>query len=100
MLVRNLSEKEGIGKLRNHWEKKMHKIVSAIEDDSVTYKIVLKNVMKPKDQIVHRSMLLNCDDLLDHFNLKLGETIKNTKATNDKVGNSHDNSSNKELTTQ
>ena len=43
---------------------------------------------------------MNCDGLLDHFNLKLGETIKNTKATNDKVGNSHDNSSNKELTTQ
>ena len=56
--------------------------------------------MKPKDWIVHRNTLLNCDDLLDHFSWNLGETksIENTKATNEKVGNSHDKSSNKGLT--
>ena len=49
MLVRNLSERGGTGKLRNHWEEKIHKIVSAIGNDSVTYKIVPENVIKPKD---------------------------------------------------
>ena len=75
MLVRNLFQRGGTGKLRNHWEEKIHKIVSATEDDSVTYKmvpedvlkpgddsvtykIVPENVMKPKDRIVHRNMLL------------------------------------------
>ena len=56
--------------------------------------------MKPKDRIVHRNMLLNCDDLLHHFTLKLGEAkaIKNKRRTNEKVGNSNDSSSNKGLT--
>ena len=47
-------------------------------------------------------MLLNCDDLLDHFNWNLGETrtIENTKPTNDKVGNSHDKGNNKRLITR
>ena len=45
--------------------------------------------MKPKDWIVHRKMLLNYGDLLDHFSWNLVETksINNAKATNDKVEN-------------
>ena len=56
--------------------------------------------MKRKDRIERRNMLLNCDDLLDHFSWNLGEAkaIENTKATNDKVGSSNDKSSNKGLT--
>ena len=102
MLVRNLSERGGTGKLRNHWEEKIHKIVSGIGDDSVTNKIVPENVMKLKDWIVHRNMLLSCDDLLDHFSRNLIETkaVENTKTTNDKVGNSNEESSNKGLTAQ
>ena len=43
--------------------------------------------------------MLNCDDLLHHFTLNLGEAkaIKNKRRTNEKVGNSND-SSNKGLT--
>ena len=45
-------------------------------------------------------MLLNCDDLLDNFRWNLCETkaVENTKATNNRVGNSHEESSNKGLT--
>ena len=102
MLVRNLSERGGTGKLRNHWEEKIHKLVLVIGDDSVTYKIVPENVMKQNDWIVHRNMLLNCDDLLDNFSWNLCETkaVENTKATNDRVGNSCEESSNKGLTAQ
>ena len=41
------------------------------------------------------------EDLVDYFswNLSEKEAIENTKATNDKVRNSHDKSSNKGLTT-
>ena len=87
VLVRNLSERGGTGNLRNHSKEKILKIVLAIGDDSVTYKIVPENVMKPNNWIVQRDMLLNCDDLLDHFSWNLGETkaIENTKTTN-KVG--------------
>ena len=97
MLVRNLSQRGGTGNLRNHWEEMIHYVASAIGDDSVTYKIVTKNVIKPKHRIVHMNMLFNCDDFLDHFSWNLGETktIENTKSTNDKVGNSHDKSNNK-----
>ena len=58
--------------------------------------------MKPKDWIVHRNMLLNCDDLLDHFTLNLGEAkaIKNKMRTKEKVGNSNDSSSNKGVISQ
>ena len=88
VLVRNLSERGGTGKLRNHSKEKILKIVLAIGDDSVTYKIMPENVMKPNNWIVQRDMLLNCDYLLDHFSWNLGETktIENTKTTNNKVG--------------
>ena len=45
--------------------------------------------MKPKDQTVHRNMLLNCDNLLGHFIWNLGKikAIDITKGTNDKIGN-------------
>ena len=36
VLVRNLSERGGTGKLRNHWEEKIHKIVSVIGEGSIT----------------------------------------------------------------
>ena len=62
VLVRSLSQKGGNRKLRNHWEEKIHKIVSAFGDETVSCKIVPENVMKPKDRIVHKNMLLNCDD--------------------------------------
>ena len=100
VLVRSLSQRGGTRKLRNHWQEKIHKIVSATGDDSGTYKIVPENFMKPKDRIVLRNMLLKCDDLLDHFSWNLGETkaTENTKATSDKVGNSHNKSINNGLT--
>ena len=68
VLVRNLSERGGTGKLRNHWEEKVHKVVSAVGKDKVAYKVIPENVDNPKERIIHRNMLLNCDHLLDHFN--------------------------------
>ena len=59
VLAGNLNEREGTGKLRINWKQKIHKIASTIGDDSVTYKIVPGNVMKPKDRTVHRNTLLN-----------------------------------------
>ena len=53
-----------------------------------------------KDWIVHRNMLLNCDDLLDNFSWNLDKTkgVENIKATNEKVRNSNEKSSKKGLT--
>ena len=64
---RKLLERRGSGKIRNHWKEKIYKIVSATGHNSGTYKVVPEIAMKPKDRIVRRNMLLNFDDLLDHF---------------------------------
>ena len=66
----------------------------------IVTQVIPENVMKPKDWIVHRSILLDCGDLLNHFCWTLGKTktTENTKATNDKVGDSHDKRCNKGLT--
>lgn len=64
---RNLLERRRCGKIRNHWKEKIYKIVSATGHNSGTYKVVPEIAMKPKDRIVLRNMLLNFDDLLDHF---------------------------------
>ena len=59
---------------------------------SVTCKIVPENDMKPKNRSVRRNMLLNFDDLLDHFRWNLGETkiTENTKPPNEDVANLHE----------
>lgn len=83
-LDRNLSQRHGTGKLRRHWGESLYKIVSAIGDTAVIYKIIPENVDKAKKRIVHRSMLLNCDNLLDKFKGELDENNEDIKARKEK----------------
>ena len=50
----------GICKLKIHEEDKVHKIISKVGDNGVHY----KNIEGEKKWIVHRNILIYCDELL------------------------------------
>ena len=61
VLVRNVRQKDGTGKLRSYWEENIFVVLEKKEDLPV-YKI--KNVKKNSDvRTVHRNLLLSCENL-------------------------------------
>lgn len=62
VLVRNMSESGGPGKLRSHWEDHIHVVVTRKGDDSPVYEV------KPergtgRARVLHRNMLMSCNSL-------------------------------------
>ena len=62
VLVRNLGERGGPGKLRSFWEDKVHIVVRRICDKLTVYEV------RPEDgkgriQVLHRNLLLQCNHL-------------------------------------
>ena len=61
VLVRNLSERGGPGKLRSHWEQEVHLIVE--QKGALPVFEVTQEGRKGKSRILHRNLLLPCDFL-------------------------------------
>ena len=61
VLMRNVRERGGTGKLRSYWEEAVFKVVKKREGLPV-YEI--QNIRKKKDsRVIHRNMLMRCNDL-------------------------------------
>ena len=63
VLVCNLREVGGPGKLRSHWEDKIHFVMKKLDVDSPVCQVLPKGVKDITPCTLHRILLLPCDDL-------------------------------------
>ena len=68
VLIRNMSERGGTGKMQSFWEEKVHVVVENINNENITYKVKPERDADGRIRVLHRNMLLPCDNLLDNFN--------------------------------
>ncbi|KAL6461004.1 hypothetical protein MHYP_G00309700 [Metynnis hypsauchen] len=71
VLVRNMTPRGGTGKLRNHWEERIHKVVRQVTKDVPVYEVVPEQGKGRESRILHRNLLLPCDYLPLEIQLKI-----------------------------
>jgi transposase InsO family protein len=78
VLMKNVRERGGTGKLRSYWEETLFTVIERRENVPV---YTIKNMKKPSDiRVVHRNLLLKCDELpLDIFDKEVEKTVKPAK---------------------
>ncbi|KAK2908200.1 hypothetical protein Q8A73_009273 [Channa argus] len=62
VLIRNLNEKGGPGKLRSFWEDQVYVVIQRTHQDSPVYELKPENG-KGRTRVIHRNLLLPCDFL-------------------------------------
>ncbi|XP_022111630.1 uncharacterized protein LOC110990852, partial [Acanthaster planci] len=62
VLVRNLNENGGPGKLRAYWEREVHTVVKRVAEDSPVYELRPESG-EGRKRTLHRNLLLPCDFL-------------------------------------
>ncbi|XP_064635212.1 uncharacterized protein LOC135492594 [Lineus longissimus] len=62
VLVRNLSERGGPGKIRSYWEKDIHIVTKRVSPNAPVYEVKPEKGMG-RTRILHRNLLLQCDEL-------------------------------------
>ncbi|MEW8544530.1 MAG: DDE-type integrase/transposase/recombinase, partial [Candidatus Thiodiazotropha sp.] len=62
VLVRNLLERGGPGKLRSFWEKKIYVVTRRMADNSPVYEVIPESGQGGK-RVLHRNLLFQCDFL-------------------------------------
>ena len=85
VLVQNMSEWGGTGKLKSFWEDKVHIVLETYGENPVLYRVQAENDPNGRTRNLHRNMLKPCDDLKDNFNWNLtkkdkrksGSTVEN-----------------------
>ncbi|XP_019201938.1 uncharacterized protein LOC109195011 [Oreochromis niloticus] len=62
ILVRNLTPRGGMGKLRNHWEQDIHVVICQVAEGLPVYEVKPEQG-RGRSRIMHRNLLLPCDYL-------------------------------------
>ena len=62
VLVRNLSERGGTGKLRSYWEKDVH-VVTSQKDENIPVYCLKPEKGRGRERVLHRNLLLPCEHL-------------------------------------
>ena len=85
VLLRNLSERDGTGKLRSHWEDTVHVVMKKTENIPVL-DIKPLDGKNTKSIRVHRNIIMPCNQLpVEKVNKKISKTSKNDKVISDKT---------------
>ena len=85
VLMRNLSQRGGPGKLRSYWEPDVHVVVEVKGETGLVYAIRSEKDKSGKVRVVHRNHLLSCSSLPFEFPTELQKPRKTRKTSKKKV---------------
>ena len=57
VLIKNLSERGGAGKMKSFWKDKVHVVIENLNSENITYKVQPENDLNEKICTLHRNML-------------------------------------------